>query len=246
MKFLAKIILLVAIIASIPRVVQLITGEQYFGYTTSLSSYGPHSVRDFNYIHGSVKGIPSGSLVTVESVDPIEIEVDDIVAYVGYLNGYDGATAFVMFTCASNDPTAQQLITYSGYQDETNITPVPYSTVVGRVTSHIPLIGDPFMMMTNPKSLPILIGIYIIGLALYFIGRRNEKVTQKEWNELSEALRSAEDVDDLSIYTDDTASSFTYAKNRAENALGRTDLTKRDVRNRASALRAATSNLERE
>jgi len=91
----------------------------------------------FNVISGSMEpAIPIGSVIYVETVDPVDLEKDDIIAF------YDDDGAVIAHRVTINRATLEEVVTKGDANEIEDFDPIPYSSIVGRVAASIPFIGS--------------------------------------------------------------------------------------------------------
>lgn len=78
--------------------------------------------------------LPAGSLIYVESCDPQSLVEGDIITF-----ERDGV--YVTHRVVENYVFQGQLLTKGDADEEIDTYPVPHESIVGKVTSHIPILG---------------------------------------------------------------------------------------------------------
>ena len=91
-------------------------------------------------VSGSMEpAITVGSIVYSHAVDPADIEAGDVIVFVDPVRGETPITHRVV----SNDVARCELVTKGDANAGTDIDPVRYENVLGRVSMHIPYVGYP-------------------------------------------------------------------------------------------------------
>ena len=112
-------------------------------------------------ISGSMEpAIPTGSLVYVKSMEPENVQVDDVIAYYG---GRD-TNAIITHRVVENRVAMGQFITRGDANRTADMNPVEYHYFIGRVELSIPKLGVIAQILTGPEGK--LAAGCIIGLAV--------------------------------------------------------------------------------
>ena len=152
--FLGTLIIIAIIIAMLPAFV-----PRLMGYQT------------FDVVSGSMEPeLPVGSMVLVKGADPKEIQAGDIIAF--YSSTNQGAV--VTHRVVENDSTNGQFITKGDANGSNDIKPIPYDNLIGRVTSHYPVIGGILSGLTSNQGKIYLICILVAGILLNYISQRTK------------------------------------------------------------------------
>lgn len=116
----------------------------------------------YTVISGSMEpAIPIGSLVYVDSVEPRDVEDQDVIAFYG---GSD-SNAIITHRVVENRVVMGEFITKGDANDEADMNPVKYSDYIGTVEKSIPKIGvfAQFLSGTEGKlSAACMIGVAVI------------------------------------------------------------------------------------
>ena len=112
----------------------------------------------YNITSGSMEPvIPVGSIVFVRPVSSEEvssIETDEVIAY------KDGGTVIV-HRVVRNNVVEGEIIAKGDSNEDTDILPVPYANVIGRVERHYPVLGDVMVISTTTAG---KINLFIFAL----------------------------------------------------------------------------------
>ena len=112
--------------------------------------------------------IPVGSLIYSKKIDPEALRVGDVIVFIDEARG----TTPITHRVVTND-TANGTITTKGDANENvDINPVTYDSVVGKVAAHVPRIGFTVGMFTTVLGKIIAVLMLIEGWLLNEIGRR--------------------------------------------------------------------------
>ena len=109
--------------------------------------------------------IPVGSLIVVEPGDAAEIQVDDVIAY-------SSDESVVAHRVVENHVVDGQIITKGDANEVVDALPVEYSSVIGKVVLHVPIIGDYMNVLSGLVGKLYLIGVAIIGVLFLILGSR--------------------------------------------------------------------------
>ena len=89
----------------------------------------------YDVISGSMEpAIPVGSAIYVQSVDPSEIVVGDVVAY-------QDENGVIAHRVTLNSSATQELITKGDANEVEDFNPIPYRDVIGKVEASVPVVG---------------------------------------------------------------------------------------------------------
>ncbi len=91
----------------------------------------------FNVVSGSMEpAIPVGSVIYVETIDPVDLEKDDVIAF------YDSDGTVIAHRVSINRATLEEVVTKGDANEIEDFDPIPYSSIVGRVAASIPIVGS--------------------------------------------------------------------------------------------------------
>lgn len=97
----------------------------------------------YNVVSGSMEPmIPVGSLVYVEPAQPEEIAVDDVIAF------WSG-NSVVVHRVMENKTGDREFVTKGDANAAEDIRGASYSSLIGRVSSHIPVLGSLLVLYTS-------------------------------------------------------------------------------------------------
>jgi len=115
----------------------------------------------YTVISGSMEpAIPVGSLVYIKSMEPEEVQQNDVIAYYG---GRD-SNAIITHRVVENRVVMGEFITKGDANQTEDMNPVSYEHFIGRVELHIPQLGIVAQLMTGQEG-KIAAGC-LIGLAV--------------------------------------------------------------------------------
>lgn len=97
----------------------------------------------YNIVSGSMEpSIPVGSLVYVQAAVPSDIREGEVIAYHG-----GGST--ITHRVVQNRLVEGEFITKGDANDQEDINTVPYTSLVGRVKYHVPVVGRFLVIYTS-------------------------------------------------------------------------------------------------
>lgn len=97
----------------------------------------------YNVVSGSMEPmIPVGSLVYVEPVRPEEIAAGDVIAF-------RSGSSVVVHRVMENKPDDREFVTKGDANEAEDIYAAAYSDLIGRVFSHIPVLGSLLVLYTS-------------------------------------------------------------------------------------------------
>ena len=115
--------------------------------------------------------IPVGSMIYAKEVNPVNLEVDDIIVFLKK----EADNVPITHRVVSNDKDAKTIITKGVNNANADPNPIQYNNVIGRVIWHTPGLG----ILTGPLSKPIgkmvMILIVFEGFLFTEIGSRMRK-----------------------------------------------------------------------
>ena len=120
----------------------------------------------YNVVSGSMEPeIPVGSLLLVKSVDPYEIEEDDIITF--YSNG-----TVVSHRVVRNNSFEKTFTTKGDANDKADLSDITYNQVIGVMKYHIPRMGQVLMILDTGMGKMLMICLAACGALLVIIGNR--------------------------------------------------------------------------
>lgn len=143
------LILLAAIAACLPLTVPKLMGYEIY-----------------NVISGSMEPeIPVGSVIYVAAAAPEEISGDDIIAF---WSGDSVVTHRVM----ENRLVEGEFVTKGDANEAEDMNTVPYENLIGRVTYHIPMLGDLMVIVTGTVGKIYVLCFAACGVMLNMLASR--------------------------------------------------------------------------
>jgi len=106
---------------------------------------------------------PVGCIVYVKNIDPNQLKVGDVISY--------SIGQETLVTHRINEIVVDQgyLITKGDANDSTDMNPVQFSAVVGKVNFHLPYLGYVSIYAKTPLGIIAVCGILIIMILIIFI-----------------------------------------------------------------------------
>lgn len=90
----------------------------------------------YNVVSGSMEpAIPIGSIIYVKTIDPVDIEKSDVIAF-------QSGESVIMHRVVKNDIINGTFTTKGDANNGEDISEVPYANLVGIVVRHIPVLGQ--------------------------------------------------------------------------------------------------------
>lgn len=120
--------------------------------------------------------IPVGSLVYVESVDPMTLEVGDVISY------RDGMDASVPVThrIVQNDTEQWELTTRGDANAQPDPMPVSYGQVIGKVALSVPVVGYLALAISTPAGKISIALLIVAGIVLCVVADRIRRKKPKQ------------------------------------------------------------------
>lgn len=148
----AALLLVAVILLCVP-----VTVPRMFGYQV------------YNVVTGSMEpSIPTGSLVYAGTVDPAEVEKDDVIVFYSSVD----SSAIITHRVVDNHTVSGEFITKGDANAENDPLPVEYERLLGRVALSIPYLGGLLSMLVTTEgriTVACMIGAAVI---LFLIGSR--------------------------------------------------------------------------
>ncbi|MBQ3428253.1 MAG: signal peptidase I [Mogibacterium sp.] len=120
-------------------------------------------------VSGSMEpNIPVGSIVYSEKTDPALLRTGDVIVFVDELRG----TTPITHRVVSNNPFTGTIITKGDANENQDVNPVTYDSVIGKVVNHVPRIGFTAAMFTSKLGKLIAALILLEAWLLMEVGRR--------------------------------------------------------------------------
>ena len=138
-------------------------------------------IQSYVVISGSMEpSIPVGSLVYSREAEPETLVPGDVIVFYSSNSGAGGSGEVIPIThrVVENNTAAKEIITKGDANENTDLSPVTYPNVEGKVIFHIPGLGYPASMFSSTMgkvgALLTILGGYLlteVGRAL----RKREK-----------------------------------------------------------------------
>lgn len=123
-------------------------------------------VQVYNVISGSMEpAIPTGSLVYVKSVQPSQVEADDVIAFYSSVD----SGAVTTHRVVENHTVSGEFITKGDANEENDPLPVDYDYLLGKVILNVPILGELLAMaatLYGKIAMACMIGAAVIFLAI--------------------------------------------------------------------------------
>lgn len=125
--------------------------------------------QQYTVLTGSMEPeIPVGSMVYVEQVAPQDLSEGDVVTFG---SGEETVTHRVV----SNHTVEGELITKGDANAEEDLTPIPYSLVIGKVVLALPELGDILGALASTLGKVYLLALGLCGVMFVILGGRLKK-----------------------------------------------------------------------
>lgn len=143
------VILAVVIAACVP-----IAAPRFMGY------------QSYNIMSGSMEPeIPVGSLVYVKPIAPEDIETGDVIAF-------SSNDSVIVHRTVENHIVEGEIITKGDANEQEDMSPVAYQSVLGRVERHIPYLGQLMLILGSGIGKVCMLCLAICGILLNVLGGR--------------------------------------------------------------------------
>ena len=120
----------------------------------------------FDVISGSMEPeLPVGSVIYVKATDPSEIQEGEIIAF-------DDGNGVISHRVTTNRTSVGEFVTKGDANNIEDINPVPYDAVIGRVESHIPMMGAFMALYASTIGKVYLLLTAACGVMLNVLARR--------------------------------------------------------------------------
>ncbi len=125
----------------------------------------------YNVISGSMEPeIPIGSLIYTSTATPESIQAGDIIAFYNY----ESSTP-ITHRVVENQADLNQFITKGDANEDKDREPIPYSNYIGKVTRHIPYLGNYFSLFTSVGGKMMVGCIIALSIFLHMLANAMEK-----------------------------------------------------------------------
>lgn len=122
-------------------------------------------IQMIHVVSGSMEpAIPTGSLVVVVPVDPLDLQEGEVITFEGGLSGNMMTTHRII----ENQTAKNQIITKGDANKQNDRNPVKYSKIVGKVVISVPFFGNVLSLLATP----IVKIVLIVGVVILFIIRK--------------------------------------------------------------------------
>lgn len=131
----------------------------------------------YTVVSGSMEpAILTGSLVYVERTDPAQIEEGEVIAFYGVQDG----SSVITHRVVTNSTVMGEFITKGDANEEKDMSPIPYSHFIGRVSRSVPRAGalaQAFTSRNGKLAAASLMGLGVIlhVLAAVLNGKREKR-----------------------------------------------------------------------
>lgn len=120
----------------------------------------------YTVISGSMEpAIPTGSLVYVEGVDPTEIQEGDVIAFYGVQD----LSSVITHRVVTNSTVMGEFVTKGDANEDKDMSPIPYSHYIGKVTKSIPKAGSLAQTFTSRTGKIAAASLLGLGIVLHLI-----------------------------------------------------------------------------
>lgn len=157
------VMLAIVIITAIPATIPKLFGYQI--YTVTSGSMEP--------------AIPTGSLIYVKSIEPESIAAQDVIAF-------QSEDTVIAHRVVQNRQVEGELVTKGDANRQEDISAVPYADVIGRVSLHIPMLGNVMVMYTSTIGKAYVICFAACGVMLNMLASRLRE-RSAEYQDLEES-----------------------------------------------------------
>ena len=127
----------------------------------------------YEVISGSMEPeIPIGSVVYVESVDPVDVQEGDVIAF-------QSGDSVVVHRALENHSVEGVFVTKGDANEGEDFNDVPYSDLIGRVSRHYPMLGALMEIYTSNVGKVYVVCFAACGAMLNMLaGRLRERRKQ--------------------------------------------------------------------
>ena len=127
----------------------------------------------YNVVSGSMEPeIPIGSVVYVESVDPVDVQEGDVIAF-------QSGDSVVVHRALENHSVEGVFVTKGDANEGEDFNDVPYSDLIGRVSRHYPMLGALMEIYTSNVGKVYVVCFAACGAMLNMLaGRLRERRKQ--------------------------------------------------------------------
>ena len=152
---LGTLLLLLLILACLP-----LTVPRLFGYHI------------YSVVSGSMEpAIPTGSLVYVAEAEPGDVSEGEVIAFYGARD----SASIITHRVVENRVVTGEFITRGDANQTSDMTPVPYDNVIGRVERSIPAVGRAAELFTSREGKILAGGVIAAAILLQLAAAWMEK-----------------------------------------------------------------------
>ena len=120
----------------------------------------------YNVISGSMEPtIPTGSMVFVKAIDPVEIAPDDVIAFMS-------GGSVVTHRVVKNRSLEGEFVTKGDANEDEDINTVPYGSLIGRVERHVPMLGEITAQLASPLGKIYMFAFLLCGVLFNVLAGR--------------------------------------------------------------------------
>ena len=125
-------------------------------------------ISSYVVLTGSMEpSVPVGSVVYAKAIEPSSLEPDDIVVF------YDGrSTIPVTHRVVENQTENSEIITKGDANASTDLAPIPYQNIIGKVVLHLPVLGRLLALLGTLVGKAAVLAFILGGFILCEIARR--------------------------------------------------------------------------
>lgn len=125
-------------------------------------------ISSYTVLTGSMEpSVPVGSVVYAKAIEPSLLETGDIVVF------YDGRNDIpVTHRVVENQTEESQIITKGDANDSSDIAPIPYQNIIGKVVLHLPVLGRLLSLLGSFVGKAAALAFILGGFLLCEIARR--------------------------------------------------------------------------
>jgi signal peptidase I len=133
----------------------------------------------YDIVSGSMEpAIPVGSAVLVETVEPASVQEGDIIAF------WSGGSV-ITHRVVENHTIEGEFVTKGDANEGEDLTNTAYANLVGKVTYHVPMLGDFMSLLSSALGKIYLLALALCGVMFHILAgrmrsRRREQMVQAE------------------------------------------------------------------
>ena len=146
---LGTLLILASVAFTLPSALAQIMGYQVFSVTSDVMA----------------PAIPQGSAAYVKQVDPVDVQVDETIAF------RDGA-AVVVRRVVENRTSESTYVTKGDALADVDANPVPYGSLVGQVALSVPVVGATLTLFRSFAGKACLAAALVAGIVLNVVADR--------------------------------------------------------------------------